>query len=411
VVRHRVEVYESLGALNLVPVPELGFLMSEAFSKLRVKAIGFPGPDSGRDLGIDALKGFAIILVVLGHCFEIADPGLFVPNASFRHHIATLIYTFHMPLFIFLAGYVMSGKTVRVGKSFVRLMVPFFTWMLLKFLFTVPHYSTIGSYSWRTVWGMDNSPLWFLWTLFFCYLLLIAVQYVGKHWKYGEEAGFFVLWLLVNFIPSTRLGIPQLQYYFAFFAIGYLAAKYKSELAGLKPAVKAAVLAASPVVLVVIFLAEYYSLRFVMVPLATKEVLKTPGLFFARYAMGLLGILTAFALLAVVKAVKARRVEAAFGWLGLVTLDIYVTHGLLIQLSFGTGWTKVASAFLIAMLGGLALTYLLLRNWRVLSYPCLGKNYKQGPRYRLELLPAHGAVRARSVVDLGGSPDQVGGED
>ncbi|MHB8893693.1 MAG: acyltransferase family protein [Candidatus Geothermincolia bacterium] len=387
--------------------------MSGALSRLRVKAIGFPKPGSGRDTGIDALKGFAIILVVLGHCFEIADPGLFVPNASFRHHLATFIYTFHMPLFIFLAGYVMSGKTVRVGRSFLRLMVPFFTWMLLKFFLTTPigSYGRIARYSGDTVWGMANAPLWFLWTLFFCYLLLIAVQYGGRFWKYGEELGFFVIWLAVNFIPSTRLGIPQVQYYFAFFALGYLGAKYKDRISDLKPAVKITILAASPVVLLVVYFSTYYSLRFVMVPMALSEILKNPGIFFARYAMGMLGILSAFALLAAVKAVKARRVEAAFAWLGLATLDIYVTHGLLIQLSFGTGWVKVGSAFLIAMIGGLTLTYLLLRNWRFLSYPCLGKSYKYGPRYRLEFLPQPGASAAGGVVDLTDAPDRFAGDD
>ncbi len=361
-------------------------------SRLRVKAIGLPGAGSGRDLGIDALKGFAILLVVLGHCFEIADPGLFVPNASFRHHLATFIYTFHMPLFIFLAGYVMSGKTVRVGRSFVRLIVPFFTWMLVRFFIFVPNYGEISRYVGGGVWRMDNAALWFLWTLFFCYLLLIAVQYGGKFWKYGEELGFLVLFVLVNLIPATTLGIPQVQYYFAFFSLGYLAAKYKDEIAGLNPAVKTTILAASPVLLLVLFFASYYSLRYVMAPLPLREILKAPGLFVERFVLAILGILTAYALLAAVKALGARRVEASFGWLGLATLDIYVSHGILIQWSFGQGWARVASAFLIAMIGGLALTYLLLRNWRVLSIPFLGKSYKDGPRYRLQLLPERGAV-------------------
>ncbi|MBN1288760.1 MAG: hypothetical protein JXA49_03880, partial [Actinobacteria bacterium] len=51
-----------------------------------VKAIGFPYYNSGRDLRIDALKAIAILLVVLGHSLEIADPGVFVPNPSLRHH-------------------------------------------------------------------------------------------------------------------------------------------------------------------------------------------------------------------------------------------------------------------------------------------------------------------------------------
>lgn len=380
-------------------------------SRLRVRPIGFPGPDSGRDLGIDALKGFAILLVVLGHSLEIADPGLFVPNASFRHHVATLVYTFHMPLFIFLAGCVMSGKKVRVGKSFVRLIVPFFAWMILRFFIFFPNYGEIYRFVARGVWRMDNAPLWFLWTLFMCYLLLIAVQFAGKYWKYGEEVGFFALYILINLIPTSVLGIPHLQYYFLFFALGYLAAKYKQEITGMKPAVKTAILAASPAAMLVVFFLAYYNLRYVAAPVPIRVVVNLPLLVVERFSLGILGIITAYALLAAVKALKARKLEASFGWLGLASMDLYVTQGILIHLSFGPGWIKVFSAFFIAVIGGLALAYLLLRNWRVFSYPFLGRSYKYGPRYTLELLPAPRAAPAASLVDLGGSAERVAGED
>ena len=382
----------------------------ERLSRLRVKAVGFPGPDSGRDLGIDALKGFAILLVVLGHAFELADPGLFVPNASFRHHLATFIYTFHMPLFIFLAGYVMLGKKVRVGKSFLRLIVPFFAWMIVRFFIFFRNYGEIYRFVGRGVWGMEGAPLWFLWTLFTCYLLLIVVQYAGKYWKYGEELGFLGLFVLVNLVPTSVLGVPQLQYYFLFFALGYLAAKYKDRITDIKPSVKTAILALSPVAMVVVFFLAYYKLRFVMVPVPIRDILHQPLMVVERFALGMLGILSAYALLAAVKGLKARKLEASFGWLGLASLDLYVTHGILIHLGFGQGWTKVFSAFFIAVLGGLALAYLLLRNWRVFSYPFLGRSYKFGPRYRLELLPAPGALPAPAALELG-SAEQAAGKD
>jgi fucose 4-O-acetylase-like acetyltransferase len=382
-----------------------------ALSRLRVKAIGFPGPGSGRDLGIDALKGFAILLVVLGHSLEIADAGLFVPNASFRHHIGILIYTFHMPLFMFLAGYVMSGKKVRVGKSFVRLVVPFFAWMVVRFFIFFRDYGQIGRFIYRGVWGMENAPLWFLWTLFMCYLLLILAQQCGRLWRYGEELGFLALFVLVNLIPTSVLGIPQLQYYFLFFALGYLAAKYKTQIAGIKPSVKTAILVISPVAWLGLFFVAYYKLTVVMSPIPIRESINIPVYVLERFALAIFGILSAFTLLAAVKALKAKRLEASFGWLGLATMDIYVTHGILIHLSFGTGWTKVFSAFFIAVIGGLALTYLLLRNWRFLSYPFLGRSYRFGPRYRLELAPEAGAVQAAPVIDLPGNADRLIGDE
>jgi fucose 4-O-acetylase-like acetyltransferase len=49
---------------------------------------------------IDFLKGFTILLVILGHCIEFNDTDYW-NNIVFRY-----IYSFHMPLFMFLSGYV-----------------------------------------------------------------------------------------------------------------------------------------------------------------------------------------------------------------------------------------------------------------------------------------------------------------
>ena len=47
-----------------------------------------------RFLYIDNLKGFAILLVFLGHCIQFRMPG-YDDNMAFR-----FIYSFHMPLFL-----------------------------------------------------------------------------------------------------------------------------------------------------------------------------------------------------------------------------------------------------------------------------------------------------------------------
>lgn len=46
-----------------------------------------------RDYQIDNIKGFLIILVVFGH--------MFLASSSENNWLTTLIYSFHMPVFIF----------------------------------------------------------------------------------------------------------------------------------------------------------------------------------------------------------------------------------------------------------------------------------------------------------------------
>ena len=57
---------------------------------------------NNRLLYIDFLKGIAIFLMVMGHFLY----GLHMPNNNGQYIIAQIIYTFHMPLFMFVSGYV-----------------------------------------------------------------------------------------------------------------------------------------------------------------------------------------------------------------------------------------------------------------------------------------------------------------
>ena len=89
-----------------------------------------------RDISLDAVKGFAIILVMLGHCIvlnELADPYLYDAIAAVQ-----------MPLFMAVSGYLVGRRHDNLGhkpdlkrsvktfgKRSVTYLVPFFTWMIL----------------------------------------------------------------------------------------------------------------------------------------------------------------------------------------------------------------------------------------------------------------------------------------
>ena len=71
---------------------------------------------------VDSLKGFAIILVVLGH---ISSP------------LSSLIYSFHMPLFFIASGFFLNPTNElksEIIKSFKRLFKPFFIYLSLGFI-------------------------------------------------------------------------------------------------------------------------------------------------------------------------------------------------------------------------------------------------------------------------------------
>lgn len=75
------------------------------------------------EIWIDALKGMAILLVVIGHN---------TPPSSYPI-LNTIIYSFHMPLFFILSGFIFSQKPtiIYLKKSSKRLLIPLFTFCIV----------------------------------------------------------------------------------------------------------------------------------------------------------------------------------------------------------------------------------------------------------------------------------------
>ncbi len=62
-----------------------------------------------RRLGfVDTVKGIAIICVVLGHIANGYLNSKIVPDTAVYQHIYNIVYSFHMPLFFLISGFVCS---------------------------------------------------------------------------------------------------------------------------------------------------------------------------------------------------------------------------------------------------------------------------------------------------------------
>lgn len=134
-----------------------------------------------------------MLLVVLGHAVSdtlMGNRAVKVPVLLFD-----FIYSFHMPLFFFLAGFVsakiMDMKTVKekeryIIARFVRLMVPYtvvgILYIPLKFMLSTEVRTSIqeNNLLFDFLTGTNpNFQLWTLYTLFICALLLCLFNQVG----------------------------------------------------------------------------------------------------------------------------------------------------------------------------------------------------------------------------------------
>ena len=175
---------------------------------------------------IDALKGFAILLVVFGHAIQSTVPS-FDENVLFR-----IIYSFHMPLFMFLCGLVASYSfdvpvLSYLKKKFGSLVVPFISWYAVAYFLTGAYHTiALKAYIGRVLLSPDYG-LWFLWVLFLNFCILVVT--VRMEQVLGLLA-YLIMALFLRWVPFGLLGIGLLKIHFVFFFAGYLLMKYKTTL-------------------------------------------------------------------------------------------------------------------------------------------------------------------------------------
>jgi len=132
-----------------------------------------------RIIAIDLAKGICIILVVAGHYLPLNSPGWYgVLN--------DLIYSFHMPLFLFASGYVyMETKRDEKYGTFIfrkikRLMIPYFSLSLVIVtikLLSLKVAAVHSHISWNSYIEILYKPsaaafFWFIWVLFIIFLII-----------------------------------------------------------------------------------------------------------------------------------------------------------------------------------------------------------------------------------------------
>lgn len=140
-----------------------------------------------RNTILDIAKGLTIILVVVGHFMPENSPAAYV---SLNHWI----YSFHMPTFFFLSGYVYESyrKDIPyvefVWKKFRRLMIPYLFVSILIIsikLLTQGNMYVQNPVTFRTYVEILYVPsagyyLWFIWSLFTIYLIVPLFKNKGS---------------------------------------------------------------------------------------------------------------------------------------------------------------------------------------------------------------------------------------
>jgi fucose 4-O-acetylase-like acetyltransferase len=194
-----------------------------------------------RDPSLDCLKGFAIVTVVLGHTFQDATP-------DFDHYLPfRLIYSFHMPMFMFVSGMTASFSVSRrlnteldlssyaneIRSKALRLLLPFATWAIIQYYIVHPEGYDAATWLLHVI-QFSNNGLWFLLELFQCSCLMVLVS-IAVQYALGRLAAMrpgaisnptirhimlilvgLLAYAVVRVIPLSATFLPKLHFIYFF---------------------------------------------------------------------------------------------------------------------------------------------------------------------------------------------------
>ena len=302
-----------------------------------------------RNYFLDNYKALLIVLVVIGHfiepCYE---------NNDFLTILKWVIFSFHMPAFIFISGF-FSKKDITLGKLIQKLVIPYFVFELLCYLLYVfvIHKET-GLY-----FNRPKFSLWYLMSLFFWRIITPYIRKIPGNLFIAITGGLLIgLTQLGNFFS-----IPRTLFFYPFFLAGYyFREEWFQALRKRRKLLGAALFGVT---------------GFVLFAVKTAGLNLSPYIFYGRYSyadMGTsdtIGILIrlgcygiSFLALFTVCGVIPQK-QHFFSILGVRTMSIYLFHGLVYSLLKATPVLKaVTSLPETALLLGFCvlLTFLLAAN-------------------------------------------------
>lgn len=127
---------------------------------------------------IDALRGFLIMTVVLGHSLQHGDC---------EHKLLwNIIYSFHMAAFFVVSGYVSYKTNVNLAsaikKRAIQLLLPYFSWSLITILlFKNANPQKIFDYI-----KYPDQTYWFVYVLFIISFICLILLHLSRKYNMKE---------------------------------------------------------------------------------------------------------------------------------------------------------------------------------------------------------------------------------
>lgn len=177
-----------------------------------------------RIIWADSLKGWLILMVILGHSIQFV-----LKESCDTNHIWNMIHSFHVPAFMAVSGWFAYNNNRNGGifyRRFRQLLLPCLIWSLIAFILRGPY--TINNL--LDIFLKPDIYFWFLWALFWINILFLTCQYVAKMMKIDETVlialSCVILTSLIVGFGIKIFGLHFIAYYFLFYTFGYCLRRY-----------------------------------------------------------------------------------------------------------------------------------------------------------------------------------------
>ena len=341
---------------------------------------------ASRDVRIDALKGLAIVCVVVYHAagqYFRYSPATGVIYDSWALWLREFLFSFMLPLFAFLSGYVLGRPgAFRPREYFAKrslgLLVPFLAWESVYGPWRDKHPEMLSSFSaFVGYYGHVLIDPHYEGRMWYLYVLWIALMVVGLVRLVGDRS-----WALAASVPVVILAASfgqfhWLRWVYAFVVAGMLWRRYEATIL---PRIRTIGFVGA-----VAFVPLWLLLEPGPVALARLKSLVGSGgvMAVAEQVHPLLTMLVGAAAVAAIVAASywmPDRAQGALAYLGVLSLGIYVTHFHFVEMWRGMPpWFLPISAA-IALAIAVALT-LLLGAWRPTATVLLGEPWVRARRH------------------------------
>lgn len=183
---------------------------------------------------VDYAKGFGILFVVYAHLLSSGYHSGVDISEHYFHLSDSGVYSFHMPLFFFLAGLFVwpsleKRGTIHFCKEKIRLIAyPYIIWSIIQgsveLIFSGQSHRGMDAGDLFTIPFLPLAQFWFLYALLLMYIAFALLRRLKVFFHTVLIVSALVLYFFP--LPTEVMALHGFSTGFLYFVVGYMATKY-----------------------------------------------------------------------------------------------------------------------------------------------------------------------------------------